>query len=210
MNWALYPVFLVVAGLTVLSPGPGVVMTLSNALRFGLRGTLGGILGIACGAAVVAGLSATGMGVLLATSATAFTVAKGIGALYLFYLGVKLWRAAPLQISAADEAAVHAAGPLRRFGEGITLQLSNPKAIFFFLSVLPQFIAAERPYLPQFTLLVGSYAALVVLIHCAYALGARAARGWLSSERGGRLLNRGAGLTFMGFGLALALARRPG
>lgn len=125
---SLYLLFLVVAALTVLSPGPGVVMTLSNALRFGLRGAWGGILGLACGAGVVAALSASSLGLLLASLALAFTVAKWIGALYL--------------------------------------------------------------------------------IHCAYALGAQGARRWLASERGGRLVNRGGALTFMGFGAALALARR--
>lgn len=201
----LYPLFLVVAALTVLSPGPGVVMTLSNALRFGLRGAWGGILGVACGAGVVAALSATSLGLLLASSALAFTVAKWIGALYLIYLGLRLWRAPPLRLV---EAQAHSARFTRRFAEGLTLQLTNPKAIFFFLSVFPQFIEPGQAYWPQFLLLVLSYSALVVLIHCGYALGAQGARRWLASERGGRLVNRGAALTFMGFGAALALARR--
>ena len=85
-GWLL---FVTVAALTVASPGPGVVMTLSNALRFGLRGAFSGILGIACGALVVAALSATSLG-LLATSATAFTAAKFAGAAYLLYLGIRL------------------------------------------------------------------------------------------------------------------------
>lgn len=201
----LYPLFLVVAALTVLSPGPGVVMTLSNALRFGLRGAWGGILGVACGAGVVAALSATSLGLLLASSALAFTVAKWVGALYLIYLGLRLWRAPPLRLV---EAQAHRASFTRRFAEGLTLQLTNPKAIFFFLSVFPQFIEPGQAYWPQFLLLVLSYSALVVLIHCGYALGAQGARRWLTSERGGRLVNRGAALTFMGFGAALALARR--
>ena len=66
-----YSLFLLVASVTVLSPGPGVVMSLTNALRYGLRGTFGGILGIAVGALMVAAISATSLGVLLATSALA-------------------------------------------------------------------------------------------------------------------------------------------
>ncbi|MFN7668715.1 MAG: hypothetical protein ACK5OT_09370, partial [Burkholderiales bacterium] len=58
----LYPVFLLMAFVTVLSPGPGVVMTLTNSLRYGLRGTFGGILGIAVGAFVVAAISSTSVG----------------------------------------------------------------------------------------------------------------------------------------------------
>ncbi|MFN8822024.1 MAG: LysE family translocator, partial [Betaproteobacteria bacterium] len=67
----LYLLFLAVAALTVLSPGPGVLMTITNALRFGFKGTVGGIFGIAAGAFLVAGISATALGAILATSAIA-------------------------------------------------------------------------------------------------------------------------------------------
>ncbi len=202
----LYPLFLLMATATVLSPGPGVVMTLSNALRYGMRGTFGGILGIASGALCVAAISATSVGVLLATSALAFTVLKWVGAAYLVYLGVKLWRAPSFRF--AEQAVAHEASFARRFVEGITLQFTNPKAIFFFLSVFPQFIDAQADYATQFAVLVMTYAVLVVLIHSVYAFFARRAKTWLSSERGGRLVNRSAGATFVCFGAALAMAKR--
>jgi threonine/homoserine/homoserine lactone efflux protein len=201
----LYPVFLLVAATTVLSPGPGVVMTLTNSLRHGFRGTFGGIVGISAGALAVATLSATGLGVLLATSAAAFTLMKYAGAAYLMYLGVRLWRAPAVVL---DAGPAEAAGFGRRFLEGLSLQLTNPKAIFFFLSVFPQFIDHSRPGGPQFTLLVLTYSTLVVLIHSGYALTATRARGWLTSERGGRTLNRVGGATFLFFGAALATAKR--
>lgn len=193
---------------TVFSPGPGVLMTLSNALRYGLRGTIGGIFGIAFGALVVAAISATSVGIVLATSAFAFTIMKFIGAAYLIYLGIRLWRAEPFNLAAPGADAAPGAGFGRRFAEGLSLQLTNPKAIFFFLSVFPQFIQPELSYAGQFTLLVLTYSALVVVIHCLYALSARHARGWLTSARGGRLLNRIGGATFVFFGAALVMARR--
>lgn len=201
----LYPLFLLMATATVFSPGPGVLMTLTNAVRYGLRGTIGGILGIACGALVVAAISATSVGIVLATSALAFTILKFAGAAYLVYLGIRLWRAPAVNLATQP---AHEAGFARRFAEGLSLQLTNPKAIFFFLSVFPQFIEPERSYAGQFALLVLTYSALVVLIHCLYALTARRARGWLSSEHGGRLLNRIGGATFVFFGAALATAKR--
>ncbi len=201
----LYPVFLLVAATTVLSPGPGVVMTLTNSLRHGFRGTFPGIVGISFGTFAVATLSATGLGVLLAASATAFTVTKYVGAAYLVYLGIRLWRAPGVRIEVGVAPAV---GAGRRFLEGLTLQLTNPKAIFFFLSVFPQFVDHSRPGGRQFALLVVTYSALVVLIHSGYALTAERARGWLASERGGRALNRLGGATFMFFGAAMASARR--
>lgn len=201
----LYSLFLLMAAATVFSPGPGVVMTLTNTLRYGVRGTLGGILGIAVGALVVAAISATSLGVLLAASALAFTALKFIGAGYLVYLGIRLWHAPAVKFAAGSAKK---AGFGRRFLEGLSLQLTNPKAIFFFLSVFPQFIDAEKNYPVQFAMLVLTYSLLVVGIHCAYASFAERAQGWLTSERGGRAVNRAAGATFVFFGAALATAKR--
>jgi threonine/homoserine/homoserine lactone efflux protein len=90
----------------------------------------------------------------------------------------------------------------------LSLQLTNPKAIFFFLSVFPQFIDSARSYALQFFLLVVTYAILVIGIHTVYALFAHQARGWLTSERGGRILNKAGGATFVCFGAALAAAKK--
>lgn len=201
----LYPLFLLMATATVFSPGPGVVMTLTNSLRYGLRGTFGGILGIACGALVVAAISATSLGVVLAASALAFTVLKLVGAAYLIYLGIRLWRAPAFQFK---EQSAHQASFRRRFAEGLSLQLTNPKAIFFFLSVFPQFIDPSDHYAAQFFALVLTYSSLVVIIHCLYAFFAQRAKNWLTSERGGRMINKAGGATFVFFGAALATAKR--
>lgn len=201
----LYPLFVVMATATVFSPGPGVVMTLTNSLRYGLRGSLGGILGVACGSLLVALISATSLGVVLATSALAFTALKFAGAAYLAYLGVRLWRAPAFRFA---EQQAHPASFGRRFIEGVSLQLTNPKSIFFFLSVFPQFIDASSGYAAQFSVLVLTYGTLVVLIHCLYALFAQRARGWLASERGGRTVNKAGGATFVLFGGLLATAQR--
>jgi len=193
------------AFVTVLIPGPGVVMTLTNSLRYGLPGTFGGILGIAFGAFVVAAISSTSVGVILATSALAFTILKFVGAAYLIYLGIKFWRSQPFRFI---ETPTHSATFGKRFLEGLSLQLTNPKAIFFFLSVLPQFIDPAHNYVFQFSALVLTYSALVVVIHTIYALGASRAKYWLTSERGGKAIRRMGGATFLFFGAALATAKR--
>lgn len=180
-------------------------MTLTNALRFGPRGAKGGIVGIALGALVVAAVSATGASVLLATSSLAFNVLKLVGAAYLCYLGIRMWRIPP---TTPALPAAHEAGFGRQLIEGALLQLTNPKVVFFFLSVFPQFIDLRAGHVSQFAALVLTYSALVVAIHSAYARFAGAARRWLVSERGGRIMNRAAGAMFICFGAALATAKR--
>jgi len=201
----LYAVFLVVAAATVCSPGPGVVMTLTNSLRHGPRGAFAGIAGIASGALLVAAVSVTGLGLLLAASALAFPVVKLVGAAYLAWLGVRLWRAPPLRL---DAAATTPTSWRRRFVAGLSLQVTNPKAVIFFLSAFPQFIEPGRSYAVQFAILVATYAALVVAIHSIYARFAGRARSWLATERGARTVNRVAGTAFVAFGAALATAKR--
>ena len=199
-----YGLFLILATLTVLSPGPGVVLTLSNALRHGWRGALPGIFGIASGAFIVAGICASSLGLVLAASATAFTLLKYVGALYLLYLGIKMWRTQRF----IPELTVTSPRPWRRFIEALSIQLLNPKAGFVFLAVFPPFIKPEGDYYRQFFLLVSSYSLLVVLVHCAYALMANGARGWLSSSQGARIVGKLSGITFLGFGVLMASASK--
>jgi threonine/homoserine/homoserine lactone efflux protein len=201
----LYLLFLLVATATVCSPGPGVVMTLTNSLRHGAAGAFAGIAGIAVGALLVAAVSMTGLGLVLAASALAFTVVKLVGAAYLAWLGLRLWRAAPLRL---DTGTARASSWQRRFAAGLSLQVTNPKAVIFFLSAFPQFIDPGRNFVAQFVILVATYAALVVVIHSIYARFAGHARRWLATERGARTVNRVAGTAFVAFGAALATAKR--
>lgn len=198
-----YPLYLTVAAAAILSPGPGVTLTLTNALRFRLPETVAGIAGVAVGAMVVAAISASGVGLLLATSPVAFDVMKYIGAAYLIFLGVKMWRSTA---KAPTDVAHKASSWSVRFLEGLSLQFSNPKAIFFFISIFPQFIAESRPYALQFTVLVLTYGLLVILIHFVYALTASSTKRWLSSPLGRSVVNKVGGAAFIVFGIMLANA----
>lgn len=132
-----YSVFLLIATLTVLSPGPGVLLTLSNSLRDGITGALSGIAGIVLGSLAVAGVSASSLGLLLATSTEAFSFMKWVGAVYLIYLGVKKWQAGAkhFELSKPTEGKKR-----HHFLEGVLIQVTNPKAVFFFMAIFPQFI----------------------------------------------------------------------
>ena len=203
-----YLLFLTMAAATVLSPGPGVLFTLTKSLRHGMRGALGGILGIAFGALVVAAISATSLGVILSTSLLAFNIMKYVGAAYLLYLGFKMWHSPRLQLQALVEAPTGDSSFFRRCFEGVSLQLTNPKAIFFFMSIFPQFIDTRAAYIPQFGLLVLTYCSLVMVIHYLYAVSAERMRRWLGSAHGGHILGRLGGATFMVFGALMASTER--
>ena len=178
-----------------------------TAIGAGIGGYLGAgtVLGIAGGAFIVAAISATGLGLILAASALAFTIMKYIGAAYLLYLGIKMWRTPPMT---TKEQGVVKPSRGKRFLEGITLQLSNPKVIFFFLSLFPQFIDGSKPYAAQFFTLVLTYCALIIVIHLAYAMTAHKVKAWLSTPRGSRIFNRVGAGAFIFFGLAMATSKK--
>lgn len=199
----LYFIFVAMALMTIVSPGPGVLKSLTNALNYGLKPAFIGIAGLASGVFCVAAISATGIGVLLATSATAFQIIQWVGAAYVIYLGIKLFRTPVRTLSTETH---HHKNGRTLFLEGCLLQFSNPNAVLFFLSILPQFIDHAHPYLPQFIGLVMTFCVLLILVHGCYAVFAQKAKHWFGSNRGGLWINRAGGLAFILLGCMLALA----
>lgn len=195
------PLFVVLAGTAIATPGPGVVLTLSNALRHGYRPALAGIAGIATGSTLIAALSATGLGLLLIASPRTFTALKYAGALYLVWLGWKLWRAPPIT---HDSTASAGQGYGLRYREAVVMQLGNPQAIAFFLALFPRFLEGVDSPTTKFAVLVLSYGLLLVLIHSAYALAAAQVRHHLEGE-GAHWVNRVAALCFVGFAVSVVL-----
>lgn len=204
--------FIGMATLTILSPGPGVLKSLTNAITYGRREAFIGILGLVCGVFCVACLSASSLGVVLASSENAFRLIRLAGALYLVYLGLRmLYAPAGLSLVKPQQPARFSLkakpGGLsrmlnRRFLEGLVLQFSNPKALIFFLAVLPQFIDRQQAYLPQFALLLATFCLLLALIHSLYVLAAERAAGWIRTAGSG-LLSKLSAAAFLTFALLL-------
>ena len=145
-----FGLFLTAAIVLAVSPGPGMLYVLARSLRGGRREGLASSLGTAVGGFGHVVAAAFGLSVILATSATAFSVVKYAGAAYLIYLGVRT-------IVAGQEAEKAAPGASEAawiaFRQGVTTEAFNPKTALFFLSFLPQFINREAPAIPQFLLL---------------------------------------------------------
>lgn len=202
-----YWMFLVMVVLTVSSPGPGVLMTLDNAIATGWRSAMHGVLGLAIGAALMAGLSSAGIGLLIRSSPAAFLLLKYCGVCYLFYLACKAWGRVPAPIGqgAAAGQAQDADGCRKRLLRGALLQTSNPKSLLFFLSVLPQVAGAAGTAQQQVpvALAIATYCMVLVVIHGIYAGLAAKARAWLSRPSAARTLSRLSALVFCAFGVAM-------
>ena len=200
-----YLIYIGVAAATVLLPGPAVMLTLNNAMQRGLIKTLAGVLGVALAILLVAIISATSLGIVLATSAFAFNLIKIAGAVYLIYLGVKMFRS---KVKTDVQVEEQQSSLFRCFIEGFLVSISNPKAVIFFMSIFPQFINLNEAYVPQFILLAVTFSCLVIVIHTIYAFCATYAKSKLSSQKGGTILNKVSGGVFVGFGVGLAVSSK--
>src|SRR5277367_1545091 len=141
-----------------LSPGPAVFYVVSQGVRGAMRRTLPAAGGILTANGIYFALSATSLGAIIAASARFFTVAKWIGAAYLIYLGIKALRSAKSSHAVSlGGTAAGSGGDLRGVYLGaLTLQLANPKALLFFLALLPQFIDPSTPVVPQMLILAAT------------------------------------------------------
>lgn len=205
-NWLL---FCSVALLVTFSPGPAVLLAISNAIAVGPRRAMISSMGNGFGLFIISGVAMAGMGVVLATSATAFMLLKLAGALYLVYLGIKQWRS-KTSIVADAPVALGAANPnsfWKLFRQGLTVALTNPKAILFFSALFPQFITPGEPVAIQFTVLTTSFVACAMLAHLFYANLARLLKTQLATPGRARLFNRITGGAFVLLGLSLLRLR---
>ncbi len=153
-------------------------------------------------------IAASSVGAIISSSAWMMNIVKLLGAAYLIYLGLKLLRSKPKLQNTLNEITHSESLPsvTARFRQGFFVSMLNPKPIVFFMALFPQFIKAEQPFAPQFTLLASTFCALVFLIHFAYGYITTSARQKISLGRGFLIINRVGGIVFICFSAALILS----
>jgi homoserine/homoserine lactone efflux protein len=206
MTVTTYLLYLAAILLLILTPGPTMLMCMTNALNHGPSRAIASLGGALAANFAIMGLSALGLGAVLAASEAAFTVLKVVGAAYLVWLGIRTFRSPGLLPSSEREATRERSF----FLQGVLVGGSNPKSLLFFTAFFPQFIDPAQPFLPQFLLLsltfvVGDF----LILGCgAFGVGRIAPR--LRDARIVRAINRTCGALFAALGGLLLLSRRAG
>jgi len=204
MPWDHWLAFVAASAILVAIPGPTVLLVVSYALGHGRKYAAATAAGVALGDFTAMTGSMLGLGALLAASAAVFTLLKWIGAAYLIYLGIKLWRA---PVGALSEAATKAARPRRVLLHAFAVTALNPKGIIFFIAFVPQFLDATRPIVPQMVILEAAFITVATINVVLYATLAAAARQTIRKPAVQRAVNRTGGSLLIGAGL-LAIAWR--
>jgi len=200
MTFETWLAFAIASLIAVMIPGPVVVFILGRSLGGGWRAAMPTVTGVALGDTVALTVSLAGLGALLAASAAAFTVAKWLGAAYLVWLGIKLWRA-----EVGDAVGLPARDAFR---DAFVVTVLNPKSIAFFVAFLPQFLNPMEAFLPQAALVLVTFVGLGALSAVTYSLLAARVSEAVSRPSIRQGLNRVGGAMLMGAGIATATMRR--
>lgn len=194
--------FVAASAVLLAIPGPTILLVISYALSHGRKVARATVAGVALGDFTAMTASMLGLGALLAASAMLFTALKWVGAAYLIYLGIKLWRAPVAAAPEASDAETPAMEkPLRIFLHTYAVTALNPKSIVFFVAFLPQFLDLGRPMLFQMAVFEATFLVLATLNAALYGLLASMARNTIRKPRVQKIVNRTGGSLMIGAGL---------
>jgi threonine/homoserine/homoserine lactone efflux protein len=188
-----------------MAPGPNNLLSVSNATRYGYRtACLAGIGRLLAFSGMIA-LASAGLAVVLQTSELLFYAIKIVGAAYLLYLAILLWRADPQM---QDESITAKVGIWALARQEFLVAAGNPKAILIFTAFLPQFVVPGQPITPQFALLGALFLALEWIAISLYAYMGLHMRRWFAEPRGKRIFNRCCAGLLSAAAAVLLMARR--
>lgn len=200
--------FFGIAILLALTPGPDNLFVLMQSAMAGPRAGMWVVLGLCTGLVFHTAAVAVGLAAVFAASASAFTLLKLAGAMYLLYLAWGAFRSTGQATS--DGSKSPGPGAFALYRRGVIMNLTNPKVSLFFLALLPQFTSPLRGSVAWQTVALGGLfivATLLVFGGIAFFSGA-AGRYLQRSSSAQRMLNRMAGAVFVGLAVTLALAGR--
>jgi threonine/homoserine/homoserine lactone efflux protein len=201
----LWFAFALAAAAVIAIPGPTTFMVLGHTVSNGWRMGALSLIGVTLGDICAITLSVLGFSALLATSAEAFTAMKWLGAAYLVWLGIQLWRAPPMDITPTHETLASARSAIM---QTFMVTLLNPKGILFFAAFLPQFIDPAKPLWPQVILLMVTFDVIAAAIQGFYIYAMGRARHRIASPRVLKNMNRAGGAMLVGAGMLTATLKR--
>jgi threonine/homoserine/homoserine lactone efflux protein len=194
--------FCAVYALAVATPGPGIAAIIARSLAHGSKGAPAFIAGFVVGDLVWFTIAATGLAALAKTAATLFIAIKWAGVAYLLYLAWKLWTAPAERVEVRDDDGRQHGW--RAFVASLMLTLANPKAILFFLALLPTVIDLASMNAVRFLEISAAIAIVLPLVLGSYVFLAARARTMFTTPKSVRRLNRGSGLAMAGAAVVVA------
>ena len=202
MTLSTWLAFVAVSLLTTFSPGPALLLTLSNSASQGVSKALVAVLGNVLGIFSVSLLCAAGLNAILQASAQAFWLIKIIGAVYLIYLGLAMWRQSANKEWVLDADTPHKSASALVL-KSYLIAITNPKAILFFSALFPQFMPAQGFDWLVFAQLTATFTLCAMLAHLCYAMGTTWIMAQFKQPQWRKRFQRTVGSVFVLLGLSL-------
>ncbi len=206
MSIEIFIAYILATMLILIIPGPTIILVISQAVTHGRRSVVPLVAGVFLGDLTAMTLSLLGLGAIMAVSAALFSLFKWIGAIYLLYLGIRLWRMNPGNGSIHREKG--GASPHSLFKSSFIVTALNPKSIAFFVAFLPQFVSPDSPAFSQILILGGTFLFLALVNASLYALLAGQLREIIKKTRVRKWFNRCGGTALIGAGIFTAGMQR--
>lgn len=203
MNLALLSAFIPTFFFVSITPGMCMTLALSLGMSIGYKRTLWMMIGELTGVALVSVSAVIGIAAIMLNYPMLFVSFKVLGALYLIYLGVQMWRSKGKLALSGDGSPVMVGGNWNLVMQGFITAIANPKGWAFMISLLPPFIDQSAPLPPQLMLLVGIILISEFVCMTLYATGGKGLKRILGKSQNVRTLNRIAGSLMVGVGIWL-------
>jgi homoserine/homoserine lactone efflux protein len=203
MSLELYLAFCLASAVLILIPGPNVALIVANSVAHGPRYGLVTVAGTTSAAVIQLILTILGMTTLLTVMADWFDWLRWAGVAYLIYLGVRAWRAMPVDLT---RARPEPRSPRNIYLRGFLVSLTNPKTLLFYGAFLPQFVDLQGNVTSQLLVLAATFLVIALALDSAWALLAGRFRAALAVN--GKIRNRLTGGLLIGAGIGLAFAHR--
>jgi threonine/homoserine/homoserine lactone efflux protein len=204
----IWLVYLTTTFTSVVMPGPSMLLALYHGGQYGRKRTLATAFGVVSASLILGIIAAVGLGVILTASLVVFQLVKWLGAAYLIYLGLNLWRNSNRPVQPIEAERSFQQVPLAAmFRQAFWVSLGNPKPVIFFTAFFPQFIDPGQAQAPQYFIMLATLALVVFGCVMLYAAGGERLRPWLQNFQVKKWLDRIAGGVFIGFGIKLAVSK---
>lgn len=203
MTLSGYSLFCVIFLLAVATPGPAVAAILARSVSTGMQGAAVFVAGILLGDLTWFSCASFGLAALATRARLAIEVLRYAGALYLLVLALLLWARSPQTLTL--EATQRVERPWRTFIGSLSLSLGNPKAMLFYLALMPTVVRLDTLTASNYVLMALAVCVILPAVLLTYALAASRARLLFASSRSLRWLNRGASAGMLAAATAIVL-----
>ncbi len=209
MNYDSWLLFTSIALVATITPGPAILLVSTHSVTFGTKYSVATMVGNVTGLFILSLLSVMGLSAIILHSASIFFAVKLIGACYLIFLGLKLWRNGfgleAIQTVENDDVRQQP-NIVKLYANGLLVALSNPKAIAFTTALFPQFIQPDRSMIQQFSILIVTFMFLSFICLFSYAIMAEGTKKRSAQIKLPGIMSKVFGCAFIGSGVFLATA----